>query len=626
VERVTNTNGVTRAAIAVTAARVVVQASLVAAVATGCWLVFRTQPWLALTLAAIFGAAALLARGRFDLVNAVVLLFSCTSTGLLLLFTSAYTGTTIWLAALAGLVAGGCSWKTWSGPTEWRWPLMLWLLGVALSWPILAGREADFAVLTPGDGVGAIVVGALGTLSTGLWFDAALGWDVRRMTRWAAWPLLASVLAAAAAVYYQAFVDITWLSSAIWIQSGRAPGLMGDANPMAVAAAIWAPLAPFVWRGRAGLAGGVLVTLLLWYAAWLTGARSVILLVAAGAIGLTGGLLAQRTSPRRARWFVAAAGCAVLIAVSVLARQPASGPIGRLAATLPLDRPLDLAYEVLWRRDGYGLAAVRAIQEHPWSGVGHGAFNFVSSYYYRLEGGPLVPPDNAQNLWRHSLAERGLFGFVAVLALTIVTVRLLLRPAVSISTAYAWTLKAIVVGLGLALMVGLPVQNPAIALMAALLLAWLHAAVARRTHDARTLAPAVVGLVWTLAIAGAVIDTWNARGDLRPPVRAARVGDPYVYGAGAIETGPRGATGRIVREHAVGALRVTNARYRMRCWVRGSEARHVKIWQDQRLIVDELLPGGVVIERTLDAPSTPGMLLEFETEEPGMVIGGEFVP
>jgi hypothetical protein len=409
---------------------------------------------------------------------------------------------------------------------------MAWLLGVAVSWPVLAGREADFGPLAADESIVLVIVNAAIALAVGVWFDAALAWDLKRIERRAALPLLASVATAAAAVFYQGFVDISWLSSDIWIQLRRAPGLMGDANPMAIAAAVWAPLAPFVLGGRVWRFAGLALVPLLWYAAWLTGARSVILLVAAGALGLLIGSLAGRVSGRRLLMALAGVAAVALAAFLLASRQPGTGPLGRLTATLPLDRPMDLAYEVFWRRDGYGLAAVRAIQEHPLSGVGHGAFNHFAAHYHRLEGGPPIPADNAQNFWRHALAERGLLGFVAVLALTVATARLLARGAPRIPPAYAWTLKAVVCGLGLALLFGVPVQNPAIALTASLFLAWLHAAVKPDSDTARALSPALIGTVWALALAGLVVDAWNARGDLRPPARAAQVGDLYTSGFG----------------------------------------------------------------------------------------------
>ena len=67
----------------------------------------------------------------------------------------------------------------------------------------------------------------------------------------------------------------------------------------------------------------------------------------------------------------------------------------------------------LWERDGYGLAAMRAVAEHPWTGVGIGAFALLApERLFHLETGGLIPADNAQNWWRHQIAELGFIGAV----------------------------------------------------------------------------------------------------------------------------------------------------------------------------------------------------------------------
>jgi hypothetical protein len=605
------------------AARVVVQGSLVAAVATGCWLLFA-EPALVALVAGVFSVAIVGAAFWFDRTSAVVLFLAYTIGALALVVGASFPAMSVWLSALAGLVVGGFSWRTWASPAEWRWPLVLWLLGIALSWPILALREAGVSLDAPPTGVGLIVVATLASLASGMWLDSVLAWDRDRIERQVARPLLAGAIVSSGAVFYQAFVDITWLSGEPWISARRAPGLMGDANPMAIVAALWAPLAFLLLSQQVSRVAGAVLAVFLWYGAWLTGARSVILLVGAGALGLAGGALAERMTTRRAALVVVAAGLVGLVAVVALARLPIAGPVSRLARTLPLDRPLDLAYEVLWRRDGYGLAAARAIREQPWSGVGNGAFYSLSTYYHRLEGGPPIPADNAQNLWRQSLAERGLLAFPAVVGLTVVTLKALRRRAPDVRPRYAWTVKAMVVGLALALTFGLPIQNPAIALTAASLLAWLAAMTRRSESSAGTGRAWLVLLVWLLALAGAGMDAWHGRRDLRPAWRAARLGDPYFRGFGEIE-GRDGVSGRVVNEYAVVSLRPAGSRYELRCWVRGSDARHVRVWQNRRLVIDELFPAGVIIVRLLDRPAGAGMLLEFETDEPGIVVTGDFV-
>ncbi len=199
-------------------ARATVQGSCLLAVAVGCWL-GRAQPVIYLLVATTFVVAAVAARWRFHATAAVLLFFAYTSTGLLLALVPSVAALPLWLAALAGFVAGGLPWTTWQSPPRWRGPLILWLLGSAVSWPIIAARESDFGAILPGDTVPLILAAAVASVSIGLWLDAALGWDRSTVERRVARPLLASVVVASAAVFYQSFVDITWLSSDVWIQS-----------------------------------------------------------------------------------------------------------------------------------------------------------------------------------------------------------------------------------------------------------------------------------------------------------------------------------------------------------------------------------------------------------------------
>jgi hypothetical protein len=99
-----------------------------------------------------------------------------------------------------------------------------------------------------------------------------------------------------------------------------------------------------------------------------------------------------------------------------------------------------------------------------------------------------------------------------------------------------------------------------------------------------------------------------------------------LYGFGDSETAADGTRGRVITNYAVVSLRPTAPRFKLRYWVRGPEARHVRVWQNHRLVVDELLPAGEVVEHVLDTPSGhAGMLLEVESEPPGVVVTGDFV-
>src|SRR5690606_35579383 len=111
--------------------------------------------------------------------------------------------------------------------------------------------------------------------------------------------LAASALVTALAAVYQRAVDLAWPSGDSWVRLGRATGLMGDANPMGVVTALFAPfvlagalhLGPRIpwldrWPDTAARMLAAAIAALLWLAAWSSGARSTLILFAGGAAGL----------------------------------------------------------------------------------------------------------------------------------------------------------------------------------------------------------------------------------------------------------------------------------------------------------------------------------------------------
>jgi O-antigen ligase len=230
--------------------------------------------------------------------------------------------------------------------------------------------------------------------------------------------------------------------------------------------------------GAVGTLLGAPLALLLWAAAWFSGARTSLILVAAGAVALAMATGARGRSRRLViGGLVLAAGALAGVLVAGSPRLLAGTPVDRFLSALPQSSPQAALYEVLWRRDGYGLAAVEAIREHPLTGVGVGRFAAVSSGYHQRLTGRAIPPDNAQNFWRHTLAEQGILGLLPVLWLTLLSLRSLISaPAVGEDLV----MKVMLAGLGVALLFGYPVQDPAIAVTVGTLVA----AVGRARADA----------------------------------------------------------------------------------------------------------------------------------------------
>ena len=138
----------------------------------------------------------------------------------------------------------------------------------------------------------------------------------------------------------------------------------------------------------------------------------------------------------------------------------------------PARQPSAILYEALWYRDGYGVAAVEAIRQHPWTGVGVGTYNGIQVDYHPPRS-IISSSGQCAELLAAGARRAGHFGVFAVVALTLSTVRLLLRR-VQAAPLLASTLKATIIGLGLALMFGVPTQNAAIAVTAATIIGWLQ--------------------------------------------------------------------------------------------------------------------------------------------------------
>ncbi|HQZ39460.1 MAG TPA: O-antigen ligase family protein [Vicinamibacterales bacterium] len=461
-----------------TVSRIVVLGSTLLAVAAGLR-PLTLMPGVLAGVAVILLATAALAWRNPGLAAPVVLLFAYTNYGVgRLLVGAELAAMPFWLAAFIGLAVGGGSWTRWEAAGGWRAPLAWWATGVAITWPFFAARDLGYS-LAPSIAAGPIVAAAATQMSLALWMDHLMAGPSESArdaspptsgTGWA-WALAASAALTASAAIYQRLVDPTWLSGEPWTSLHRSVGLMGDANPTGVATALWAPLA---WVLLAGgivgtLAGGAAAALM-WVGAWMSGARTTIILVAAGVCGLTLVAAGARGVSRRIVVGAAlAAGLGVgILAVFAVPRVTPQSPVGRLVAAIPTASTGAAAYELLWRRDGYGLAAVEAIREHPVVGVGVGRFTALSTGYYQRLTGRVIPPDNAQNLWRHTFAEQGLLGLLPLLWLTALTIRTLVSRA---ATGMGLMARVMLAGIGVALVFGYPVQDAAIAATVATLTA-----------------------------------------------------------------------------------------------------------------------------------------------------------
>src|SRR5690349_19286244 len=162
----------------------------------------------------------------------------------------------VWLAPLVGLCISGPRAFEWSLPKRWQWPLITWAMIVAVAWPIVFLREADFAlwilplprVSNTSIGVGPwqvdlnVAYFALCHNAGILFVDALCRWfrdrqdDLRREVLL---PLSIAAAAACVVAFYQGFVDLSFLNSNFWTYMIRASGTLADPNKLGAVAAFW---------------------------------------------------------------------------------------------------------------------------------------------------------------------------------------------------------------------------------------------------------------------------------------------------------------------------------------------------------------------------------------------------
>jgi hypothetical protein len=333
----------------------------------------------------------------------------------------------------------------------------------------------------------------------------------------------------------QGTIDISFLNTPFWIGRQRAPGTMLDANAYGTAAALAGPLAFLALRNARRWAAVAAVAVLVanWSGLWMSGSRTVLTCALFGAAGLTIGVLRSRRGSHVIALATAAAVAAV-IATSAATISPVQRAIGALAG--------ELSPAALWTRGEYGPVAAAMMREHPLVGVGTGAYRYLGPDYWRAMADARLALDNAQNWWRHQLAELGLIGGAFVLIWSGVLAWRTLsghpRPGQELP---AWTLRALLAGTAIVSLFGMPTQNPVALLLFFLLAAWMvatHGPVPAPLHTQWIRAG------WIAAAAAAVVYLAGhaalATGPLSVSERARRFHREYVQGAHAPEPMPGG--------------------------------------------------------------------------------------
>ncbi len=553
-----------------------------------------------------------------------------------------------WLMPLTGLALSGPGAMSWSLPRRWQWPLVTWAALVALSWPVVFLRETDFdlavlamnpsntsAGVSPLDANLHVSYLAAANLAAIMWIDALCRWyrdDRRRFVREVIYPLAITATLGSAVAIYQGFVDMTFLNRGFWTYMLRVAGTHGDPNKLGAIAAFWAIGAvvlarrwPSPWPALAGGAAIVIGVGAVWTSGSRTGLAALMVGLAATAFEAIRG---ARFDMKRA---VAVGGGVLLLSAGVVAvlQQASTHTIVQRGTLgyLPLvgDRGIaESANELLWERFGYGLAANQMVREHPIAGVGVGSFHVLVRDYGRLsgyDGDAALTPDNAQQWFRHTLAELGMIAAVPVLWWCASLAGLLFsgggdRLSVGL-------LRGALLGFVIASIFGMPAQSAAVLITFWIFVFWLllergQLTAASPIAWSRPSALAA-GILIAIHLGVTIVD---ARGDLWPRNRSTRFGWFYKYGMSELEPDPGGNP--VPRRwttmlKSLAVVPVNGTTLKFAAWIDHPDGDErpvrTKIRADGRLVFDGEIKRSAPL--FVDIPATPGrahMILEAEID------------
>ncbi len=604
---------------------------------------------------------------------------------------------TVWLAALFGALLPLTPRNRWELPRPWRIPLGVWALTLSLAWPVLIVREAglrlgalrdtgaldSWAYLNTPQVESWILHVVLTQLVALLWLEGlyvgagflarrSLGEVGSRPPKPNAPPQavhgiwIGASIASLVAIY-QGTVNMAFLSGGIWPGLRRAAGTLLDANAYGSVAALAGPIAfvsiPYL-RFRHARVAQAAVLALNWAGAWMSGSRTAMVCGAFGTLLLVYELLrAGRRDDVSARETPSLlAGVAVVVLILAIGAG-AIGPLQRMAEGSGPNASL----RDLWTRGGYGSVATRMIRDYPLTGVGVGSFNWMAPDYWRTMAQDKLPFDNAQNWWRHQVAEFGLVASLPILIWSLLIAWLVLtrrsRPDARIETQ---TLRGLLVGIGVASLLGMPTQNPIVLLIFFYVVARFEmlTSLPAVEADLPAFAEATAGrrspkgggwqvglprrhLAW---IAGVVIAVGYAGGHLvlavgplNPLERAARTNRDYMSGTYASERLPQGQF-RWTKKHATFALGTTSRflviRYHIEHPDADTQPVRLRITTPCETLVDELRSNSGVSARAFELPEgqdrvvfdtdvsrtwRPSQFGQADTRELGVAIEADFI-
>jgi hypothetical protein len=584
--------------------------SLAAALWSATWGLAFSAPSMRLVVPGLFAAAWIAGRGA-PIAARQALLGTCYLVPAILLLVVIVVPAdawVVWMAPLCGLLLATTPMLRWAIPAALRLPLAFWALAAATTWPIVVLREADFLWSRIHHAIASWVgVTAAATILGILWLDSLFASFPAReqadtgavFERQVVKPMAAAWIVAAVVGVYQMFVNVEFLNRGLWGALHRAKGTLADANPFGVLSAMWGPIIFAIaierWSGWRRVAG-VAALPLSWLAIWASGSRSSGP-IAALALGVLANRYVRSHESRRGLRLMRVATALVLLAAAagIAARLSAvASPIARATVYFAPNWSLDwasTAFSRLQSRDGYGTVASAVIRDFPSFGLGVGSFHMmVPTYAWKLSRA-ILPPDNAQNWYRHHLAELGIVGSLGwILWVGWFVWALAFGRTSDARPLTAAVLRAVLVGFGLVSLVGMPGQDVAVVFTFWTMAFWFLALlqpVARRTLE-RPVGPAWWTVVWMLVLGYAAATAYVGRTTMSIPVRSAAADLDFSYGFYAPEAG--GAF-RWAAKNAVAVLPAPSDRrwLQVTVWVQHIDLPKkpvdVKVWADRQLIV-----------------------------------------
>jgi hypothetical protein len=654
------------------ASRVVVAVSTVAALAAHAWLTIG-HAWIPYLSVAAFVVGAVggwtWRRGTQALILATGHVWPLIS--YYMLGSIEPLAMMVWVSAVAALALATAPLGRWSLPRTWQIPVAAWGMLLAVGWPLVLARELDFTLITyfengtlngvwaggPRD-TAAFLTGATATALVSIvvidWLCARYGArNDERFMKDVAVPLTIGTVVALLAGVSQATIDLRWWSAGVWPVLGRAAGTFFDANAFGAVAALWAtPMAGAAMMAeRRGLrALGLVMLLVTAVAVWGSGSRTALL---GFMVACTGIALALSRAGQLSRRVVALASAA--LAIIVIAGWFAGGPgsaLWRVWQTMPSPsiEGVSRFAAAMWARDGYGLAAVAMVRDHPWTGVGPGAFQLFAPDYWYMLSGLMIPPDNAQNWWRHQWTELGIVAGLVPAACSLLVLGSLIGAVRRRQRPIACVAAGAIAAAAFMSILGSPVAHPIVLLTVAISIFWLSRAAEDAsptalaghpfrgvTATATAQAPlkrcpkyvttyATVLVVWILPLVWGGATAWTAVTELRPPQRAEAVGWPYAYGFSAPTELGNGRAQRWAAHRAVGvvpALGPSLVLELRRGQFADSTPLRVRVSTRDHLVIDQMLGPDDIARATLPfAQGQRWMMVQIEASRAGRLVDG----